>query len=169
MLIAILSVFSLNFAIAQVGEPKNFCDQNCSAEQERIWSAFERAAFSEVAQRPALYKGSCFHLNQNYDSSHPHHGLFYISEVGGRLHASGLFKFFGQGYGNVELEDAETLFPNHGDPKREMKRLETSRLIDYSSQDTPWRYWLRHSTDMTSVYLVGQWGFFHLLFCELKI
>jgi hypothetical protein len=158
---------SLSWGAVDAGEPENFCAYGCSEMQQQIWSSFEQSNFTATEMEPSLFSGGCYHLTSMFRNTDKHHGVFYISEVEGKLHASGRFQFYGEGYDGMKLADVEREFPDHALANRELLVMERSRHLDYSSQDTPVLYWFRHSDDKEKIYLIGQWGFSHTMFCEL--
>lgn len=149
-------------------EPANFCYGGCSAAQERIWQNFEAARFTANAD-PIVFSGECYH-NYSYDPAKAHYGMFFLSEIDRTVHASGQFGFFFKEnpYAQINVEQAIKKFPNHSEAKHGMATLEKSAFLDYSTPDTPLRYWMRTSEDGRTLYVVGQWGVFQRLFCEMR-
>jgi hypothetical protein len=172
-MLTILSIlFSLSFTFADRNEqlePKNFCYRGCSQAQHDIWTAFEYAVYLPVTE-PAVFSGECYHLSPSYKNTDAHHAVFFLSDVSGATHASGRFSFFAKSnpYEKWEAGSAEVNFPKHQEATRALRPLVRSWFLDHSSVDTVMRYWFRHSADGATMYLTGQWGLNHLLFCELN-
>ncbi len=167
--LSILFSVSVSFADERQLEPKNFCHSGCSAEQVAIWNAFEGARYA-VPAAPSLYSGACYHLSSAYRNTDAHHAVFYLSEVGSSTHASGRFSFYAKRnpYVDFTVENVEKEFPKHLEPKRAVRKLVSSAFLDHSDDETVVRYWFRHSSDGSRLFTVGQWGLWHLIFCELE-
>ncbi|MCB0412224.1 MAG: hypothetical protein KDD22_06840 [Bdellovibrionales bacterium] len=159
-------------SFAQMQEPQNWCAYSCGESQQEIWNKFNAARFDSVGEEPVLYSGQCFHLGGGYNKDYAHHGVFYFSQVVtdsvSSTHASGSFMFFGNGYDNMTLEEAQESFKKHANSNHRLMALEQSATLDFSVDDEIVRYWFRHSEDRTQVYLLGQWGLDHHLFCQLN-
>ncbi len=169
----LLCIFNSQGIAQSIHEPELWCYGSCSENQLKIWDEFQNAKFDDQQTEERLYSGECFHSVKELNKDHPHHAVFYFSrvpepKVDFPLHASGSFQFFGKGYSEMTLEQAQQRFHRHTEPTRQLIALSLSYLSDFSVEEDIVRYWFRHSTDGQSLYLFGQWGHFHRIFCDLK-
>jgi hypothetical protein len=158
--------------LSHAKEPANMCYRNsCSAPQLEIWNEFLNNKYIPAAElSPSVYSGVCYHSAADFDNTHPHYAVTYLADGSdGQTHFSGIFGFFYQTdpWADWNVDEARKQFPNHDTPNHLIVPDGHSGMIDFSSEDTLWAYWLRLSPDLNHLYIVAYWSVRHSVFCDL--
>lgn len=137
-----------------------------------ISEGYKAAGGISLDTLPLVSSGNCYHLNRNFNPDTAHYGYNFLDPKDGYVYTSGSFRFFGNGnpYSHLTVEEARALSPDMYTDVRKVDMQPDYAFIDLNPKGKDItkiiRYWLKQND--SSVYLIGQWGVEHMLYCHFQ-
>lgn len=153
------------FASAQEFPPiANLCTgPRCTDTMRSIVADFERApGFFPVDQLPQVASGSCYHIHDNLDPNHEHHGMFLFDLIGNQPSFNGVFSFFNpqNPYSGFTVEDARRRLYGDETPTIKPILFEGNEGRGYIPSETAkLYYWFKTDPETRQLYLLTLWSF----------
>lgn len=151
--------------------PNGLCSnptQKCTARQLDILKQFDSATQAPALPvQHSLYQGSCFMISSTYGAEQEHFGFIYVrSQPDGTWDHNGQFGFFypQNPYKQMTAEQAAAKFPTAS--KYKVDARSTDWLVEIDTKNN-WRYFARQ-TDEGKLILIGQWGIYDAILCEME-
>lgn len=160
-------LFCISSAHAAPLPPDPCAGLDCSDPMKAIAANFKAGTGFREGELPYLASGACYHSAYYYNPNIMHFGVAFMDLHEGDVYMGGSFGFFYKEnpYKSMTIEEARQI-PRLYDPNHKM-----SFGFDYAFADMnpggeePWLYWVKQ--DNGRLYLIGQWGFSHRVFCEM--
>lgn len=140
----------------------------CTAKMKEIAEGFKNGVGFQLTEMPFLASGECYHAAPNFSPDHQHWGYAFLDAKDGAAYMGGEFGFFQpeNPYKSVTIEQArkaENLYqPNH-----KATLYDNYAYFDMNpGGEDMWLYFINHQGNR--LYLIGQWGKYHRMFCELQ-
>lgn len=156
-------------ALAAETPPEPCGGQPCTPRLREIEAGFNGAETITRSDLPLLASGECYHLNENYRPETTHYGVAFLDEKDGNTYMAGSFGFFfpENPYKGWTVDSARQT-PNLYTENHRVELTDKFAFSDMNPGKTPiWWYWVKKSGD--KVYLMGHWGVFHRLLCEMTV
>ncbi len=156
------------------------CSLGCSPEQTRIVENYSAGLSpSGVESGPRLYSGACYHTAYHgnhlvYDPSQAHYAIILFDfnpKYPDSFYLNGIFGFFVKpdAYSNMTIKDMRARQETKYDIKHQVFIDDLSGYVDSNpGGETIWQYYFRQNPENGNLIVLGQWGYFHILMCEMS-
>ena len=145
----LLTTFFVLPGILQAYElPENWCSsENCHPSQEKMWDSFQTGFAPDWSQLPAVYSGSCFHVDPYMDSEIEQHAGFLIDTKDNGIAFTGVFSYFAKSnpFADMDVKAARQRWSKTGDQRRIEQHTNYSFYNANPGVQNPNLYWIRQN------------------------
>lgn len=172
LLTTLLVSFNVN---SQTADPSQFCMETnqCTKKMQSILDGYKDGNANFSKESLTGFSGSCFHLNDLYDSEHEHHGAFTFERDGINLMTTGIFSFFADEdpYQNMSSVELRNWFVENN--SNFSKAIEKSDHVElqYLSPRSDYSYWFSENIKNKKFYVIGKQigeDYLGYIFCEMN-